>query len=560
MNSVRLMRHLAACALAVSFMSAAQAATDAPSLDRLDDIQVTATRTPQRTSDTLAATTVVTRDDIERLQVRSVRDVLRRTPGVSIANNGGPGKATSIFLRGTESDHTLVLVDGVEYRSATAGQAAIEDLPVEQIERIEIVRGPRSSLYGSDAIGGVIQIFTRDGRGVRGSRPYFQIGAGSDGTYEGQVGVAGSDDNSHYNLSVTGRRTDGFDSCRAEAGAPFPAGGGCGNDEPDDDGYDRVSMAFNYGHIFDNGIEWDLNFLRAEADVAFDGDFQNSSDNVQQVIGTSLTWRPVEPWRTKLSYGNSRDDSENFLDGRYVTAFETQRHQLTWQNDFTLPNDDLFTLGLDYEHESVDGDNDGDRRNDFTGDARADSRDNKGVFVQYLGDWGRHHVQLAGRGDGLEMAEHLLVGQRLVGVAQAVEDHLLLRRRRHGGAHHLRDHPAVVRLQNRGVRLGARRRRLHPARHLLHQHRDEGRRAVEPQDAARARLVVAAHFLPLVALRRLLLRHHALERQLLRRARTDGERATPTDRRDQMPRGTGVVGAGRRALSRKRGTDHAARR
>ncbi len=416
MNSVRLMRHLAACALAVSFMSAAQAATDAPSLDRLDDIQVTATRTPQRTSETLAATTVVTRDDIERLQVRSVRDVLRRTPGVSIANNGGPGKATSIFLRGTESDHTLVLVDGVEYRSATAGQAAIEDLPVEQIERIEIVRGPRSSLYGSDAIGGVIQIFTRDGRGVRGSRPYFQIGAGSDGTYEGQVGVAGSDDNSHYNLSVTGRRTDGFDSCRAEAGAPFPAGGGCGNDEPDDDGYDRVSMAFNYGHIFDNGIEWDLNFLRAEADVAFDGDFQNSSDNVQQVIGTSLTWRPVEPWRTKLSYGNSRDDSENFLDGRYVTAFETQRHQLTWQNDFTLPNDDLFTLGLDYEHESVDGDNDGDRRNDFTGDARADSRDNKGVFVQYLGDWGRHHLQLAGRGDDNEQFGDHATGSASYGI------------------------------------------------------------------------------------------------------------------------------------------------
>ena len=416
MHSVRLMRHLAACALAVSFMSAAQAATDAPSLDRLDDIQVTATRTPQRTSDTLAATTVVTRDDIERLQVRSVRDVLRRTPGVSIANNGGPGKSSSIFLRGTESDHTLVLVDGVEYRSATAGQAAIEDLPVEQIERIEIVRGPRSSLYGSEAIGGVIQIFTRDGRGVRGSRPYFQIGAGSDGTYEGQVGVAGSDDNSHYNLSVTGRRTDGFDSCRAEAGAPFPAGGGCGNDEPDDDGYDRVSMAFNYGHIFDNGVEWDLNFLRAEADVAFDGDFQNSSDNVQQVIGTSLTWRPVEPWRTKLSYGNSRDDSENFLDGRYVTAFETQRHQLTWQNDFTLPNDDLFTLGLDYEHESVDGDNDGDRRNDFTGDARADSRDNKGVFVQYLGDWGRHHLQLAGRGDDNEQFGDHATGSASYGI------------------------------------------------------------------------------------------------------------------------------------------------
>ena len=403
-------RRAVALAIAGVFTTAAPVTFAAPSAnarsaeaDRLDSIQVTATRTPQRESQTLAPTTVVTRADIERLQARSVRDVLRRTPGVSIANNGGPGKSTSVFLRGTESDHTLVLVDGVEYRSATVGQAAIEDLPIEQIERIEIVRGPRSSLYGADAIGGVIQIFTRDGRGTSGTRPYFQLGAGSDGTYEGQVGVSGSDENSHYNLSVTGRRTDGFDSCRSEAAGA----GGCFADEPDDDGYDRVSLAFDYGHIFDNGVEWDLNFLRSQADVEFDGTAQNASDSIQQIIGTSLTWRPVEAWRTRLSYGNSQDDADNFLDGVYVTAFETQRHQVTWQNDWTLPNDDLLTLGLDYEHESVDGDNDGDRRNDFTGDALEDSRDNSAVFVQYLGDWGRHHVQLAGRGDDNEQfGEH----------------------------------------------------------------------------------------------------------------------------------------------------------
>ena len=386
--------------------------TSTASAARLDDIQVTATRTPQRVSNTLAATTVIDRDDIERLQARSVRDLLRRTPGLTVTNNGGPGKSTSIFLRGTESDHTLVLVDGVEYRSATAGQAAIEDLPVEQIERIEIVRGPRSSLYGSDAIGGVIQIFTRNGRGVSGTRPYFQIGAGSDSAYEGQVGLSGSDENSHYNLSVSGQRTDGFDSCTAAAAGT----GGCFTDEPDDDGYDRVSVAFNYGHIFDNGVEWDLNFLRAESSVDFDGTAQNSSDAIQQIIGTSLSWRPIETWRTKLAYGNSRDDSDNFLDGQYVTAFETQRHQLSWQNDITLPNDDLFTLGLDYKHESVDGDNNGDRRNDFGGAGREDSRDNKGVFVQYLGDWGRHHVQLSGRGDDNEQFGEHATGSAAYGI------------------------------------------------------------------------------------------------------------------------------------------------
>lgn len=403
-------RYYAAVLAASATALCAHAALAQPSA--LDSIQVTATRTPQRVSQTLAATTVFNRADIERLQARSVRDLLRRTPGVSIANNGGPGKSTSIFMRGTESDQTLVLVDGVKYRSATAGQAAIEDLPIDQIERVEIVRGPRSSLYGSEAIGGVIQIFTRDGRGTSGTRPYLQVGAGSDNTYEGQVGLSGSDDNSHYNLSVSGRRTDGFDSCRSNAAGA----GGCYTDEPDDDGYDRVSGAFNYGYTFDNGVAWDVNFLRSEGSVEFDGTAQNSSDTVQQIIGTSLTWRPVAVWRTKLSYGNSRDESDNFLDGVYVTSFDTQRHQVTWQNDWTLPNDDLFTLGLDYTYESVDGDNDGDRRNDFTGPNSADSRDNKGVFVQYLGDWGRHHLQLAGRGDDNEQFDEHATGSATYGI------------------------------------------------------------------------------------------------------------------------------------------------
>ena len=401
-----------AVVLCAVFVAAPALAQSAASNDRLADIQVTATRTPQRVSNTLAATTVIDRAEIERLQARSVRDLLRRTPGVTIANNGGPGKSTSIFLRGTESDHTLVLVDGVEYRSATAGAAAIEDLPVSQIERIEIVRGPRSSLYGSDAIGGVIQIFTRDGRGVAGTRPYFQIGAGSDSSYEGTVGVAGSDANSHYNLSVSGRRTDGFDACTADAAGT----GGCFTDEPDDDGYDRVAVAFDYGYIFDNGVEWDLNFLRSQANVEFDGTAQNETDSVEQIIGTSLTWQPLAAWRTKIAYGNSLDDSDNFLDGRYVTAFKTRRHQLTWQNDITLPNDDLFTLGLDYEHESVDGDTDGDGANDFTGAMREDSRDNKGVFVQYLGDWGRHHLQLSGRGDDNEQFGEHATGSAAYGI------------------------------------------------------------------------------------------------------------------------------------------------
>ncbi len=170
-----------------SLLAAALLAVIAPvfaddSDTELDQMVVTATRTAQTQDQTLTALTVIDRADIERLQPSSVADLLRRTPGMSIASNGGPGEATSLFLRGTESDHVLVLVDGIKLGSATSGTAAIQDIPVDQIERIEIVRGPFSSLYGSEAIGGVIQIFTRRAEGA--FTPNASVGFGSYNTWK----------------------------------------------------------------------------------------------------------------------------------------------------------------------------------------------------------------------------------------------------------------------------------------------------------------------------------------------------------------------------------------
>ena len=131
-------------------------AAPSPSAADLGNVTVTATRGAQPTSETLAATSVITRADIVRQQANSLADLLVDTPSITQTNNGGLGKQTNINLRGTDSDQVLVLVDGVRYGSASAGLAALADFPVSQIERIEIVRGPRSSLYGADAVGGVI--------------------------------------------------------------------------------------------------------------------------------------------------------------------------------------------------------------------------------------------------------------------------------------------------------------------------------------------------------------------------------------------------------------------
>ncbi|MCG5500455.1 TonB-dependent receptor plug domain-containing protein, partial [Ectothiorhodospira lacustris] len=132
---------------------------------QLDPILVTPTRTAQTTDQTLASVTVIEREEIERLQPKEFVDLLRGRAGIGLTQSGPFGKTTSVFMRGTNSDHTLLLVDGVRMGSATTGGAAWQFLPVSEIERVEIVRGPRTSLYGSDAIGGVIQVFTKEGDG-----------------------------------------------------------------------------------------------------------------------------------------------------------------------------------------------------------------------------------------------------------------------------------------------------------------------------------------------------------------------------------------------------------
>jgi len=129
--------------------------------DDLDETVVTATRTPVALDAVGAPVIVISRDDIERSLASDVSELLQAHAGMEIARNGGPGQTTSLFTRGTESNHTVVLIDGVRINPGTIGGAALQNIAPESIERIEIVKGPRSSLYGTDAIGGVVQLFTR---------------------------------------------------------------------------------------------------------------------------------------------------------------------------------------------------------------------------------------------------------------------------------------------------------------------------------------------------------------------------------------------------------------
>ena len=208
-------------ALAAAFPSFAQTTAANPAVAQLKEVFVTATRTAQPIGDVVADVTIIDREVIERSGAAGLADVLARVPGIEISRNGGVGNATNIFTRGGESRHTVVLIDGVRVDSqSTSGGANWQAIPLAQIDRIEIVRGPTSAVYGSDAAAGVIQIFTK--KGQNGFSPAITLGYGSYNTQKVEVSASGATGSVDYLVGIAQTSSDGF-NVRPIAGQP---GGG----------------------------------------------------------------------------------------------------------------------------------------------------------------------------------------------------------------------------------------------------------------------------------------------------------------------------------------------
>lgn len=343
----------------------------------LPTVIVTASRSSENLDDTLAPVTVITREDLVRLQSQDVQDLFIGLPGLSVAANGGPGKNGALFIRGTESDHVLVLIDGIKVGSATSGSTPFEQLPVDQIERIEIVRGPRSSLYGSEAIGGVVQIFTRRADGT-GFAPAFSVGGGTRGDARFEAGVRGGTGKAWFGAGLSGRSTDGINVRPSQ-------------NEPDDDGYRSLAGSARAGYRFDSGAEIAATFLQADGENEFDGGTQNESDTRTQVYGATARFSPLAQWTVNLSAGQSRDASDNFKNAVFASRFDTRRDHHALINELVFGPHRL-SLGGDYQRDRVGG----------TTAYAEDSRDRHGVFALYRGDFGAHEVSLSARGDDNE--------------------------------------------------------------------------------------------------------------------------------------------------------------
>ncbi|PPT20054.1 TonB-dependent vitamin B12 receptor [Xanthomonas arboricola] len=363
----------AGLSLCVATLAHAEAAID------LDQVVVTASRTAQTQDQRLAPVTVIDRAQIERRQVNSLQDLLRGEAGVSLANNGGPGKPTSLFLRGTESDQVVVLIDGVRIGSATSGGAALQDLPIEQIERIEIVRGPFSSLYGSEALGGVIQIFTRrpQGRFV----PTFSAAAGSDNARRYSAGLAGrsegdlSESGGWYSANAVHDETDGINAYLDTSSSDY---------DPDRDGYRNDSLSVQGGWRFNRQWDADVHALRAQSRNEYDGSAfgGNLSKGVQQAVGGRVRYAPTGAVKLTASVGSSSDFSDAYYDGAYLSTYDTRRKQGALQADIAA-GAGLFTVGFDWQRDAIASSDNYD----------ADSRIDRAAFAQWQQSFGAQSLQ-----------------------------------------------------------------------------------------------------------------------------------------------------------------------
>ncbi len=349
---------------------------------KLPEVLISANRQVEARNDSSAANTVFTRDDIDRLQPSSVTDLLSRVPGVQVTQMGGRGSLPGIYMRGTKSAQSLVLVDGQRIGSSSSGDSNLQHINIEQVERVEVLRGSRSVIYGSDAIGGVIQIFTRRSA-EPGLQPRLHMGLGSNQTWERSLGLSGGDDNTRFNLGASLDETAGIDRTHQS----YPSDG-------DHDAYRNQSLSLSLSHGLSDDLEVGFNVLDSRGKNEFDspfGRYDSSTDQSYQQkpysdfnvssVSSYFDARINPTWKTRVELGHSenREQTRDKLSAE-DSVFNTYRDSVNWQNDLALNEQNSLILGGDWYEDRVNSDF------DYYG-ARAalgeDSRWNRAAFIQH---------------------------------------------------------------------------------------------------------------------------------------------------------------------------------
>ncbi len=310
----------------------------------LGGVVVTATRTAVTADQEVAPVIVITAQQIQMSGASAIGDLLQQYAGLDIASNGGPGQPTSLFLRGTNSNQTLVMINGVKINPADGSGAALQNIHLNDIERIEIVKGPRAALYGSDAIGGVINIITR--QASEGSHYGAYAGAGRYGTDDNGGHFDYGQGQSAFGVSADYYHTDGF---------PAVAGS-----DIDNGNTDRTWNA--YGHTQVGGVDMDIKHWQSTGKTQYMGFSDNppygliplDEDFQNQVTSLGVTGNPLSGWRSNLNLSHMLDQTDQIQADPYNPAqtpdfVHTQRNVIDWQNDVALSEYQLLTAGIYYE-------------------------------------------------------------------------------------------------------------------------------------------------------------------------------------------------------------------
>jgi vitamin B12 transporter len=383
-----------ALAVLSCFLPLAAMAQTATPVSRLDDIVVTASRMAQLEKNVVGDVTVINKEDLQKEGQNSVAEILAKQPGIQFYSNGGPQTATGVMLRGNEPRHTLVLIDGIRVNSMITSVTNWNAIDPATIERIEVVRGAASSLYGSDAIGGVVNIITKKTGEDRPLSAWGNIGYGTYDTFKSSAGISGAQDGWDYALSSSLAESSGFNALRRPE---QPTGFDSYN--KDADGYTQRSLNASLGYRWLEGHHIGLTAYNGY----INGDYDSGPDprrayaiTRQQAYSVTSTDDITDYWQSVLRFGYSREfvdsRSADMFSGEFGSStFGSQQRSYSWQNNLKFSKDQNVSLILERQEERPAG------SSAYT----INRRDTNSAGIVYRGDFDRHHLQASVRNDNI---------------------------------------------------------------------------------------------------------------------------------------------------------------
>ncbi|SEL70665.1 vitamin B12 transporter [Roseateles sp. YR242] len=354
--------------------------TEAAAASKLDQVTVTGARAPMRLADVLGDLTLITRDDIEKQGYGNLADLLRNVGGLEITRNGTAGATTSVYVRGAESRHTVVLVDGVRIDSQSTGGADWQNIPLSQIDRVEVLKGPASALYGSDAIGGVVQIFTRRGNGR--TQVELGIGAGNLGTGRADASITGGSRQFDYAATLAVDRGTGFNSYLRT---------GTGSSNPDKDGWRNYSGSVRLGGQITDGHRLEAVAFKSRTDSGYDASTTADDRNITTTEAGRLGWNGQwsDAFSTALNITESRSEMQTRPTSLYLTR--TRLRSATLQGFYKLDDHQQVNALLEHREDQL--------INSSLVTQGKDDRSQNAVGLSYLLTAGAASLQVHGRHD-----------------------------------------------------------------------------------------------------------------------------------------------------------------